>query len=147
MIRHAGLIARREGGAWRGVMIEGPSGAGKSDLALRALTLGFVLVADDRTLVFTSRGRLFGRAPPGLAGLIEIRGLGLVAQAALNFAEIVLLVRCVQSPGDIERLPEPAFETVRGALIPVLQIWPFEASAGAKLSRAFEQLGGSARKV
>jgi len=147
MIRHAGLIARREGGAWRGVMIEGPSGAGKSDLALRALDLGFVLVADDRTLVFKSKDRLFGRAPPKLGGLMEIRGVGLITQGALAFAEIVLLVRCARSPDDVERLPEARFETVLDALIPVLELWPFEASAGAKLSRAFEQLGGVARKV
>ena len=58
MIRHAGLIARRMGGVWRGVLIEGPSGAGKSDLALRALDQGFRLVADDRVVVWTDAGRL-----------------------------------------------------------------------------------------
>ena len=50
-------------GGWRGALIEGPSGAGKSDLALRALDAGFRLVADDRVVVWTSGGRLFGRAP------------------------------------------------------------------------------------
>jgi hypothetical protein len=73
--------------------------------------------------------------------------VGLITQGALAFAEIVLLVRCARSPDDVERLPEARFETVLDALIPVLELWPFEASAGAKLSRAFEQLGGVARKV
>ena len=37
MIVHAGLIAMRLRGRWRGALIEGPAGAGKSDLALRCL--------------------------------------------------------------------------------------------------------------
>ena len=40
MIRHAGLIARRVDGDWRGALIEGPSGIGKSDLALRLIDAG-----------------------------------------------------------------------------------------------------------
>ena len=63
MIRHAGLIARFEPPVWRGVLIDGPSGSGKSDLALRALDGGWMLVADDRVLVWACEGRLYGRAP------------------------------------------------------------------------------------
>ena len=50
MIAHAGLLAQRIGGRWKGALIEGPSGAGKSDLALKALDAGFRLVADDRVM-------------------------------------------------------------------------------------------------
>jgi serine kinase of HPr protein (carbohydrate metabolism regulator) len=63
MIRHAGLIARRSEGQWRGVLIEGGSGSGKSDLALRALDHGYRLVAEDRVLDSTDDGLLIGRAP------------------------------------------------------------------------------------
>ena len=38
MILHAGLVALRVDGFWRGALILGPSGAGKSDLALRLMT-------------------------------------------------------------------------------------------------------------
>ncbi len=48
MILHAGLVALRLEGVWRGALIAGPSGVGKSDLALRAIEAGFRLVADDR---------------------------------------------------------------------------------------------------
>ena len=51
MIVHAGLVALRHGGLWRGALITGPSGSGKSDLALRCLEHGFRLVADDRVLL------------------------------------------------------------------------------------------------
>ena len=71
MILHAGLVARRQDGYWRGVLIEGASGAGKSDLALRALDHGFRLVADDRVVVWASGGALYGRAPDSLAYLGE----------------------------------------------------------------------------
>ena len=51
-VRHAGLIAARSNGPWRGVLIEGEAGAGKSDLTLRALAAGFRLVADDRVVLW-----------------------------------------------------------------------------------------------
>lgn len=134
MIRHAGLIARRQGGVWRGVLIEGPSGSGKSDLALRALDQGFRLVADDRVLVWADGGRLYGRAPDALAGLIEVRGLDVVAVEPLPLAEIALLA-VLEAP---DRIPDPATEAIIGIPIPRLAVAPFESSAPAKLSRAME---------
>ncbi|MGH6955560.1 MAG: HPr kinase/phosphorylase, partial [Caulobacteraceae bacterium] len=111
MILHAGLVAMRLGGLWRGALILGPSGAGKSDLALRALDAGFRLVADDRTVVWTSCGALYGRAPDTLAGLIEARGQGVLAEAPVLMAEIVLAVRCGEL---VERVPAPQCEEVAG---------------------------------
>jgi serine kinase of HPr protein (carbohydrate metabolism regulator) len=55
MIRHAGLVATRLGGRWRGALIEGPSGTGKSDLANRMIATGFRLVADDREYIRPAR--------------------------------------------------------------------------------------------
>ena len=134
MIRHAGLIARRVRGLWRGVLIEGPSGAGKSDLALRALDQGFRLVADDRVLVWASEGRLYGRAPDTLRGLIEVRGVDVIAVEPLPLCEIGLLARL----GTPERIPDAATEAILGVEIPRLEVEPFESSAPAKLSRAME---------
>ena len=132
MIVHAGLIAQRVGGRWRGVLIEGPAGAGKSDLALRALEAGFSLVADDRVLLWACEGRLYGRAPDTLAGLLEIRGLDVVRLAALPLAEIVLIARA----GRPERLPEPGSAAILGVSAPLIEIDLRQASAPAKLSRA-----------
>lgn len=132
MIRHAGLIAQRVDGLWRGVLIEGPSGSGKSDLALRALSQGFRLAADDRVLVWTSGGRLFGRAPETLSGLIEVRGLDVVRETSLPLAEVVLVARI----GDPERIPEPRTVEILGVRLPEIEVAPFALSAPAKLSRA-----------
>jgi hypothetical protein len=134
VIRHAGLIAVRIGGLWRGVLIEGPAGAGKSDLALRCLAEGFQLVADDRVVLWTSAGRLFGRAPDTLFGRLEIRGLEVVDVSALPLAEVALAVRC----GAPERIPGPAFVEILGVSAPLIVLDPREASAPAKLSRALQ---------
>ena len=139
MIVHANLIAAWIDGFWRGVLIEGPSGAGKSDLTLRALDHGFRLVADDRVLLWTSAGRLFGRAPDPLAGLIEVRGLGVTRQDALAFSSVALVAHCVAAP---ERMPEQQATTRLGLGIPVVAIAPLEPAAPAKLRRALGRLGG-----
>jgi serine kinase of HPr protein (carbohydrate metabolism regulator) len=132
VIRHAGLVAARVGGVWLGALIEGPSGAGKSDLALRSLEAGLRLVADDRTVVWASQGRLFGRAPDTLHGLLEVRGVGVLGEPALGFCEIGLIVR----PGVPERLPDFACESILGVELPLLEFAYLEASAPAKLGRA-----------
>jgi hypothetical protein len=101
---HASCIAIKG----KGVLILGESGAGKSDLALRLMDDGATLVADDRTELYLERGRLCARAPKSIAGLIEVRGLGIVAQPFARKAIIALVLRLDTQP---ERLPEPAFYT------------------------------------
>jgi hypothetical protein len=145
MILHAGLVARRALGHWRGVLIEGASGAGKSDLALKALERGWMLVADDRTLVWSEAGRLWGRAPDALAGLIEARGVGVVQAKQLQFAEIVLVVRCVEA-AEIGRMPDPAAWSKLGVSLPLVALAAFEESATAKLDQALGILDSSANR-
>lgn len=132
MILHAGLIALRLGGRWRGVLIEGPSGSGKSDLALRALDAGFRLAADDRVVLWTSGGRLFGRAPEVLHGLIEARGVAVAPEVALPMAEVALVARC----GEPERIPQSHSVEILGVSVPELTVRALDASAPAKLRRA-----------
>ena len=89
----------------KGVLLLGKSGDGKSDLALRLIDGGARLVADDRTELFAERGRLCARAPKAIAGLIEVRGLGIVA---LPFAKKVTIALAAKLGALPERLPEPA---------------------------------------
>ena len=136
---HAGLIARRSAGFWRGVLIEGPSGSGKSDLALRALSEGFRLVADDRVILWTSGGRLFGRAPDTLQGALEVRGVDVVRQPALAMSQVVLVVRS----GAAERIPQLQTIELLGISTPLLKLDLRELSAPAKLSRALDLFDGT----
>lgn len=140
-VLHAGLIARYDGGLWRGVLVQGPPGVGKSDLALRALSAGFRLVADDRTVVWVSGGHLFGACPRPIAGLIEARGLGILPQPPRAFARIDLAVHCRRPDEIVERLPEFACQAIMGVTLPALDLHPLESSAPVKLIHALSLLG------
>ena len=136
---HATCVALRlPGRTWRAVLLRGASGAGKSDLALRLIDAGGRLVADDQTRI-TRRGRtLTASAPTVLAGLIEVRGVGIVKLArsqVLARAPLAMIVDLVP-PEHVERLPDPAEEEVLGVALPLLALAPFEASAPAKLRLA-----------
>jgi serine kinase of HPr protein (carbohydrate metabolism regulator) len=113
----------------RAILIRGPAGAGKSRLALdligaaqRGLIPFARLVADDRIQLAAAHGRLLGRPPPVLAGLIEVRGLGIRRLPHEPVAVIGLLVD-LASP-DAERLPGEAGRevAVAGIILPRLVI-------------------------
>lgn len=141
-VLHAGLLALRWRGRWRGVLVQGPSGSGKSDLALRALDAGFRLVADDRTIVWSSGGRLFGRAPEALSGLIEVRGVDVVPVPALGFCRIDLAVTSAAADAPPERLPDPQAVSLAGLATPHLFLHLTDASAPHRLREALCRLGG-----
>lgn len=136
---HATCVALRlPGRTWRAVLLRGAPGAGKSDLALRLIDAGGRLVADDQTRI-TRRGRtLTASAPTVLAGLIEVRGVGIVKMArsqVLARGPLAMIVDLVPAE-HVERLPDPAEEEVLGVALPLLALAPFEASAPAKLRLA-----------
>ena len=96
----------------RAVLIRGPSGAGKSRLALDLVLAGragqiaaAVLVGDDRVHLTASEGRLVVRPALELAGLIEIRGLGIRRCDFVEEAVVDLVVDLAAA--DSERLPPP----------------------------------------
>jgi serine kinase of HPr protein (carbohydrate metabolism regulator) len=135
-VLHATLVARMAGGDWRGVLLRGPSGVGKSDLALRLLRDGWWLVADDRVVAWAENGYLYGRAPEVLAGLIELRGQGVVRIDRVRpWAEIALCIDCVSAGMELDRTPEQSFTSVLGVSVPAVRIVAIEASATARIDR------------
>jgi RNase adaptor protein for sRNA GlmZ degradation len=116
----------------RAVLLRGPSGAGKSDLALRLIDAGARLIADDQVELRRAGERILVRAPAAIAGLIEIRGVGISRVEALAEAALAMFADLVPA-AEIERLPEPRREHVLGLIIPSIALSPFEASAAAKL--------------
>jgi HPr kinase/phosphorylase len=92
-----------------GVLIRGKSGAGKSSLARDLVAAAEAegrygaLVSDDRVILAERHGRLVASAVPAVAGLIEIRGLGIVRVPFQNAAVIRLLVDLEADP---PRLPD-----------------------------------------
>ena len=125
----------------RAVLLRGASGSGKSDLALRLIDAGARLVADDQSELRRAEDAILVRAPPSIAGLIEVRGIGIVRLDTLPEAPIALIADLV-SPETIERLPQQRTETLLGVALPVIAMAPFEASAAAKLRLALRALTG-----
>ena len=132
LLVHATAIAM-EGDA---VLLRGPPGAGKSDLALRLIEGGARLVADDQTLLRRVDNHVLVRAPAAIAGLIEVRGVGVVRVDSLEEAPLALVVDLVPS-AQVERIPDNRFEVVLGLTIPQMALAPFEVSAAAKLRLAW----------
>jgi serine kinase of HPr protein (carbohydrate metabolism regulator) len=137
-ILHATTVTRFGPQGWRGVLLRGPSGAGKSDLALRLLFAGWRLVADDRSLVWLSDGRLYARAPQPLKDLIEARGLGVLAQPALGQTRVILAVDCAAEGCEVERTPEDETVRVLQAQLSRVQVYAKEASAAVKVALALD---------
>jgi serine kinase of HPr protein (carbohydrate metabolism regulator) len=116
----------------RAVLLRGPSGAGKSDLALRLIDGGARLVADDQVELRRAGERVLVTAPAALAGLIEVRGVGILQVEPLAEAALAMCVDLVPS-AKVERLPEIRCVDVLGVAVPAVPLSPFEASAAAKL--------------
>ena len=115
----------------RAALIRGPAGAGKSQLVLaliEAARMGLLpfarLVADDRAHVAAVNGRLIVRPPEALAGLIEVRGLGIRRLPFEPLAVVGLVVDLAAE--DAERLPPAASRsiTIDGVSVPRLPVAP-----------------------
>jgi serine kinase of HPr protein (carbohydrate metabolism regulator) len=92
----------------RAILIRGAPGAGKSTLVLELLSAdphGTRLVADDRVIVAPANGRLVADVPGEIAGLIEIRGVGLVRRPHVAPVVIRLVVDLMAAEA-CRRLPE-----------------------------------------
>jgi len=115
----------------RAVLIRGPSGSGKSRLAFELILAGrsgqvppAILVGDDRVHLDTSGGNLIVRPPAELAGLIEIRGLGIRRIEHVGEAVVGLVVDL--GADDAERLPaaEALTTLVEGVELPRIPVNP-----------------------
>lgn len=108
----------------RALLIEGPPGSGKSSLALALIDRGAGLIGDDAITLSVAGGRLIAAPPPNIAGLLEVRGVGLVTLPCAGPAPVALILTL---GGPVpERLPEAPLPTrlIAGVAIPVLAFDP-----------------------
>lgn len=131
---HASCAAH--GGA--GVLLIGPPGAGKSDLLLRLCDHGFSLVADDRVDIVDG----MASAPPALAGLIEVRGLGIFR---LPYSKTARLALSVDLTAWAARLPRPCRHPETG--LPLIRLDAHAASAPARVALALAAALGQVARV
>ncbi len=116
----------------------GPSGSGKSDLALRLLSRGFELVADDQVDIVDG----IASCPAELAGLLEVRGLGIVRLPFRTHARLVLVV---ELNGRADRMPLPDHHPELH--VPVVRIDAAAASAPEKVALALDCVLGRVTQV
>ena len=121
-----------------GVLLLGPSGSGKSDLALRLIGRGFKLVADDRVDIEDG----IAAPPAALAGLLEVRGLGIVRLPYAATARLALIAELGSAP---ERLPAPSRHS--GLDLPLIRLDPAAASAPDRVVLALDCALGRVTQV
>jgi len=123
------------------VLLRGFSGAGKSDLGLRLIDAGAELVADDQCELRREDDRIVVSCPETIAGLIELRGVGIVRMPFVAQAPLVLIIDLMRVE-HIERMPTRRREMLLGLWVPAFALSPFDASAPVKLRMMLRALGG-----
>ena len=128
----------------KAVLIRGKPGSGKSDLVLRLIdTKGFginqkplhaKLVADDQVELIRVEHRIYVSPPKTLAGMLEVRGWGIMTLPHKARA-ILHLVVDLGSHAEIPRMPEPAERSIEILGLPFQRLWvdPASASAAARI--------------
>jgi HPr kinase/phosphorylase len=115
----------------RAVLIRGPSGAGKSRLAFDLMLAGrsgqipkAVLVGDDRVFLDIRDGHVAARPAPALAGMIEIRGLGIRRCDFVDEAIVGLVVDLCAADAERLPLPDSLMTQLCGVSIPRIPVGP-----------------------
>ncbi len=130
---HGTCIALSCAGQTAGILLQGAPGSGKSSLALQLIDQpGFgagsaepvygQLVSDDQVLLEDMDGVLTASAPAAIAGLLEVRGTGIIRLNQTSLPVRLDMVIGHQETVDIDRLPEPAVIDLGGWTLPLHKI-------------------------
>ena len=126
----------------RGVLIRGASASGKSSLVLALIAgdcLRNALVADDRVVLAAHHGRLVATVPPELAGLIEVRGQGILRRPHVSPVVVDLVVDLAPT-AECPRMPEPDERTeIVGVAVPRLVLPVGQGDGPLRIFAALEE--------
>ena len=125
--------------AGRAILIEGAPGSGKSSLALALIDRGAVLVGDDGVSLTARAGQLYASPPANIAGLLEVRNLGLLPFPTVGDVPVALVVRLDAAA---ERFIEAAERVNLGGVeLPMVRLWPGGELLALKVELAVRQFG------
>ena len=123
----------------RAILIEGAPGSGKSSLALALIDRGAVLIGDDGVSLTARGGQLYASPPPNIAGLLEVRNLGLLQFPTVSDVRVALVVQFEpQAPRFVEA---PELTERAGAELPLIRFWPSETVPAHKTELALIRYG------
>ena len=146
MLFHASCVAL--GGS--GLLLLGAPGAGKSALALRLMERGWMLVADDQVEISAASGNLTASPAPSLAGMVEIRGLGVFHSVPFAPARLAAVAR-LRPMAEIARLPSPRRWSAPGLELgqdlPEFALDPLDPAAPEKAAWALRAARGELRQT
>ncbi len=109
----------------RAVLIEGEPGSGKSSLVLALIDRGAQLIGDDGVALKSQAGQLLASPPPNIAGLVEVRNVGLIHCPTARGMPVALVLRLDR---DAPRFIEIA-EMIElcDIPLPLIRLWPDSA--------------------
>ncbi len=94
---------------------------------------GAELVADDQVELTADRFGLWATAPARIAGLLEVRGIGILRLPYQRQMPVRLVVELLPSDALVERLPEPAAFVALDRSIPKIALHALLPSAPTKI--------------
>ncbi|KQV72935.1 serine/threonine protein kinase [Rhizobium sp. Root1220] len=112
-----------------GLLFVGPSGWGKSMLAFACISeaqrlgIAAVLVADDQVLISQRGGDVIAECPASIAGLMELRGTGIVRLPHITEAPMHYAVLPGSTSGEDRVPPEGERATIASGIdLPALRL-------------------------
>ena len=122
-----------------GILFFGESGSGKSDFAyqlIQKFPSSVSLISDDRVDIYHKDKKIFLSPPSQIAGLLEVRGVGIITFPFMANIELTL---CVNLRTNYPRLPVNKYKEIAGKQIPLYTLNPFELTAPFKLNHIVEK--------
>lgn len=134
-----------------GILLQGAPGSGKSSLALQLIDqpgsgagspqpVSAQLVSDDQVLLKGTDGVLTASAPAAIAGLLEVRGSGIIRLDRTSQPVRLDMVISHTDAKQLDRLPEPATIDLGGWALPLHRI-DFSAPSSAAQVRTLALIG------
>ncbi len=128
----------------RGVLIRADAGGGKSEQSLRLIdTYNIQLIGDDYVDIFVRNEMLFAQPVPHLAGLLEMRGIGIIRLAPTQICTMSVPIALVIDLGeraDMPRMVAAEAAALEGVRLPLLHLSGHDSITAVKIHYAMQTI-------